>query len=286
MKMTEGYADVGGVRLHYAEEGSGKLVLMLHGFPEFWRMWRRPMEVIAAAHRAVAVDTRGVNLSTGPDGIEGYTADLLVGDVVALIRALGHERAVLVGHDWGGFIAWEVAIRHPSLLERLVIVNSGHPAIFTDLYKTSEAQRQASAYIAHFRAEGFEDRLAATGYASFEELILKPGLAGGVMTNADADAYRAAWRRPGSMRRALNYYRAMGGQRRTLAEATVHVPTLVIWGERDIYFVPDNVDRLPEVVPDLTVRRFPDNDHWIVQQRPDEIGRLIAAFAAGAPLPV
>jgi pimeloyl-ACP methyl ester carboxylesterase len=280
MAITENYADVNGVRLHYAETGSGKLVLMLHGFPEFWRMWRPVMEVVGQHHRAVAVDTRGINLSTGPEEASGYTPDQLVADVRALVHHLGHERAVLVGHDWGGFIAWQVAIRHPELLERLVIVNCAHPGIFTELYQAGGAQTQASAYIAHFRTDGFAEQLAAIDYAPFDALIVQPGLAAGTLTEADAQAYREAWRRPGSVRRGLNYYRAMGlsGAPPPLPQQVVRVPTLVIWGDRDIYFAAENVDRLPEVVPDLTLRRFPDNDHWIVQQRPRDVAELIVEF--------
>jgi pimeloyl-ACP methyl ester carboxylesterase len=280
MAITEGYADVNGVRLHYAETGSGKLVLMLHGFPEFWRMWRPVMEVVGQHHRAVAVDTRGINLSTGPEDAGGYTPDQLVADVRDLIHHLGHDRAVLVGHDWGGFIAWQVAIRHPELLERLVIVNCAHPGIFTELYRAGGAQTQASAYMTMFRTEGFAEQLAAIDYAPFDALIVQPGLAAGYLTEADAQAYREAWRRPGSVRRGLNYYRAMGlaGEPPPLAQQVVRVPTLVIWGDRDIYFAAENVDRLPEVVPDLTLRRFPENDHWIVQQRPRDVAELIVEF--------
>jgi pimeloyl-ACP methyl ester carboxylesterase len=283
MSITEATAAVNGCRLHYAEcgaeGGSGKLVLMLHGFPEFWRMWRPVMELVGQHHRAVACDTRGINLSTGPDEVEGYAIGHLVEDVRALIHHLGHETAVLVGHDWGGAIAWQVAIRHPELLERLVIVNCAHPGIFSALLQAGGAQAAASAYISQFRAEGFAEQLAAIDYAPFDALILQPGLAAGTLHDADAEAYRAAWRQPNSVRNGLNYYRAMGGAGAPpdLAQTIVRVPTLVLWGERDIYFVPENVDRLAEVVPDLTLKRFPDNDHWIVQQRPHDIASEILA---------
>ena len=281
--------DVGGVRLHVAEAGSGPLVVLLHGFPEFWYAWRHQLAGLAGDCHAVAPDTRGIGGSDRPAGLAAYRIERLVEDVAGLIAALGQRRAVLVGHDWGGFIAWETAIRHPELVQRLAIVNCAHPGIFQQLCQAGGAQAAASRYMLAFRSARGEELLERDDFAGFRANILAPGLAAGHLTAADAAAYLEAWRMPGALTAGLNYYRANrtgppsgdDAPPRALAQTIVRVPTLVLWGERDPYFVPENLERLPEVVPDLTVRRFPDCDHWLVHQRPAETTRMIRAFVRG-----
>src|SRR4029079_19507678 len=128
MEIREGYADVGGQRLHYVEAGDGPLLLLLHGYPEFWFGWRLQIQPLAAAgFRVVAPDTRGYNLSSKPEGFEAYGVDLLAADIAGLVSELGAESARLVGHDWGGTIAWTTAMNHPEAVDRLVILNAAHP---------------------------------------------------------------------------------------------------------------------------------------------------------------
>jgi len=275
-----------GLNFHLAEAGRGKpqLVVLLHGFPEFWYGWRKQLTALGDEFHAVAPDTRGIGLSDRPAGVEDYRLEHLVADLRGLVHALGHERCVLVGHDWGGFIAWSAAIRHPELIEKLVVVNCAHPAVFDRLMREDAAQRKASEYMLAFRSARGEELLSRDDFAGFRRNILEPGLAAGHLTQADAEAYLEAWRRPGSLTAGLNYYRAnktgpdLAG-RMIEADATVRVPTLVLWGERDPYFAPRNLDLLPEYVPDLTLRRWPDRDHWIVHQVPDEISAAIRDFA-------
>ena len=285
--IRHGFADVGGLSLHYAERGAGPLVLMLHGFPEFWYAWRHQLGGLGDRFHAVACDTRGINLSGRPAAVEAYRLEALVDDVAGLIAALGHRTATLVGHDWGGFIAWETAIRRPDLVDRLVIANCQHPELYHDLCATSAEQQAASRYMLAFRSERGEELLSRDDFAGFRANILAPGLAAGHLGEADAAAYLAVWRDGGSLTAGLNYYRANRtgpdgtAVRRPLAATVVRVPTLVLWGERDPYFAASGLDRLPEVATDLTVRRYPGTDHWMVHQRSDEVTRLIAAFAAG-----
>ena len=274
-----------GLTFHVAEAGRGRsrLILFLHGFPEFWYAWRRQLDGLADAFHAAAPDMRGVGLTDKPAGVEPYLLSHLVADVRELVAALGHERCVLVGHDWGGFVAWATAIRHPELIEKLAIVNCAHPAVFDRLMREDESQRGASQYMLAFRSQRGEELLSRDGFAGFERNILAPGLAAGHLTAADAAAYREAWRTPGALTGGLNYYRAnktgpdLAGAL-ALGDAQVQVPTLVLWGERDPYFVPRNLDLLPEYAPDLRIRRWPDCDHWIVHQIPDEITAAIREF--------
>jgi pimeloyl-ACP methyl ester carboxylesterase len=274
-----------GLTFHLAEAGRGRprLILFLHGFPEFWYAWRKQLEGLGDVFHAVAPDMRGVGLSDKPQDVEAYRLDHLVADVAALVRALEHESCILVGHDWGGFVAWETAIRHPELVEKLAIVNCAHPAAFDRLMREDEAQRQVSQYMLAFRSERGEELLSRDGFERFERNILAPGLAAGHLTEVDAAAYREAWRIPGALTGGLNYYRAnktgpdLAGAL-ALGDAQVRVPTLVLWGERDPYFALHNLDLLPDYVPDLRIRRWPDRDHWIVHQVPDEITAAIQEF--------
>jgi len=282
-----------GIALHCAIAGpaGAPLIVFLHGFPEFWYAWRAQLRALSDRFLCVACDTRGINLSDKPAARADYDIAALVEDVRQLIAALGHDTAVVVGHDWGGFIAWELAIRHPEVVRRLIIANCAHPDAYKRLIIDSPAQQAASQYTLAFRSERGEALLSHDDFAGFRANILAPGVAAGHLDDADVAAYLAAWRQPGALTAGLNYYRAnrlgpaAGGEgpppapRRGDA-ARVTPPTLVMWGEKDPYFSTENIDLLNEYVSNLTLHRFPDNDHWIVHQIPDEVSRLIGDFAA------
>lgn len=277
---------VNGIRLHYIEQGIGAPVLFLHGFPEYSGAWRPVMAQLSQRFRSIAIDTRGINLSEGPSNVEGYAIAELVEDVRQAIGALGYDSLTLVGHDWGGFIAWELAIRHPECLNGLLIVNTAHNGVFEDLLRQGGAQARASRYMLAFRSPRGEELVSRNDFAAFRREILEPARLSGNMDDTQAAEYLAMWRRPECITAGLNYYRANkigppsgdDPQPRDIAQTVVNVRTLVIWGEKDIYFTPDNLELLPGVVPNLVVRRYPGNDHWIVHQKPDEVARLIAAF--------
>jgi pimeloyl-ACP methyl ester carboxylesterase len=300
-------ASVNGVKLHYVTAGRGKLVLFLHGFPEFWYAWRAQLEELGRDHHAVAVDLRGYNLSSKPAEVEQYRLPHLVEDVRALAAHLKAKRLVLVGHDWGGVIAWVFAMQHPKLVEKLVIINAPHPLIFQRELQENTAQQQASQYMNFFRSAGAETAISANNYAAFVEGILGEGLKKGYFTEEDRTAYIAAWSQPGALTGGLNYYRAAavgppvpaadpaaspGGEatakepgpvageelRRLPAGGNVTVPTLVIWGEQDQALLVGNLNGLERYVSDLTVRRIPDGSHWVVHEHPDRVNTLIREF--------
>lgn len=286
--LAHHHRQINGLRLHFVEQGSGPPVLLLHGFPESCGAWHAVMARLGAQFRAIALDTRGIAGSEAPAGVEGYAMDELVEDVRQLIVALDLERLTLVGHDWGGFIAWEVAIRLPRLLDRLVIINAAHTGIFEQLLRSDAAQAKASRYMLAFRSARGEELVSRNDFAAFRSEILEPAIAAGTLSESQAAQYLAAWRKPGGITAGLNYYRANksgppsgdDAAPRRLQETVVQVPTLVIWGERDVYFTLDNIDLLPQVVPNLRVRRFADQGHWIVHHRPAEVADLIARFAS------
>ena len=277
---TEGSAEVNGVRLHYVSQGRGPLILFVHGFPEFWYAWRNQLAEFGRDHQAVAVDMRGYNLSSKPTDLDAYRISNMVEDLRALADHFGAQKFVLVGHDWGGGIAWSFAIAHPELLEKLVIINAPHPAIFARELAQNPAQQRASAYMLKFRSLAAEGMLSANHYA----YLL--GLFGNLLTNADAAEYGKAWSQPGALTGGLNYYRAArlgppesGGASSAPPSATkVSVPTLVIWGERDPYLLTDNLNGLDAYVPQLIIKRLPDATHWVVHERPSEVNTLIREF--------
>jgi pimeloyl-ACP methyl ester carboxylesterase len=288
-----GFADVNGVRLHYVTEGEGPAIVFVHGFPEFWYEWSRQLTEFGRDHRAIAFDMRGHNLSSKPESLDAYRVGALVEDLRALTLALGARRFTLVGHDWGGAVAWAFAIAHPDRLERLVIVNAPHPAIFARLLREDPAQQKASEYMLAFRSAKAEAALAADGFAALKRIVLADLLTRGLFTAEDERAYVAAWSQPGALTGGLNFYRAakVGPPGRDGAPAAgtlgtgeaasmVRVPTLVIWGEKDTALLPQNLDGLEQYVPDLIVRRIPDGSHWVIHEQPALVNRLIREFLA------
>jgi pimeloyl-ACP methyl ester carboxylesterase len=283
--------DGAGVRLHCAVLGDAgrPLMLFLHGFPEFWAAWRAPMAHFAArGWLCVAPDLRGYNLSGKPDGVEAYKAKHLIADVLALGAHYGGGpagRFVLVAHDWGGAVAWAVAIGHPQRLSRLVMINSPHPYLFWRELSNSPAQQKASEYMNVFRLPKAERVLSENGHARL--------LAAFMHLPAEWRAeLAAAWSQPGALTGGLNYYRASPLYPPTAGDAgakklqfrpedfMVRVPTLVLWGDRDTALLPGCVEGLGQCVPDLKLLRVPDASHWIVHEKPGLVCSEIEEFVA------
>lgn len=289
------FADVNGIRMHYAHAGGegpgkGKLMLFAHGFPEFWYCWRHLLPEFARDYHAVAPDMRGYNLTSKPPTVEDYDIRLLVDDLGALARHLGYERFTLVAHDWGGGVAWSLAIRHPEWLERLIIINSPHPTVFERELNTNPAQQKASMYTRHFQSPKVEAMLMANGCKGLQDICLTAGMKDGHVTEADRQEYLKSWNEPGAVTGMLNYYRAArmgppvapGETARSfetgVADPIVKIPTLVIWGERDTHLLTTNLDGLDAYVPDLTVRRIPDGSHWVINEQPETVIRHMRAW--------
>jgi epoxide hydrolase 4 len=283
------YAVVNGVRLHYVTAGKGPLILFLHGFPEFWYEWKDQLGEFATEHRAVAPDMRGYNLSAKPADVDAYQMQNLVEDVRALVEHLGYKKFILVGHDWGGVVAWSFGIAHPEYLTKLVIVNAPHLAVFARELANNPAQQRASQYMLMFRSPQAEQILSANNYAALVNAVLGDGLKSGVFTEADKEAYIAAWSQPGALTGGLNYYRAAkvgppesstpaAASAADPASQVVKVPTLVIWGEKDTALLTGNLDGLDQFVPNLTVKRIPDGTHWVIHEKPALVNGYIRDF--------
>src|SRR6476619_2417834 len=240
VEFREGYAEVGDVRLHYVEAGEGPLIVLLHGFPEFWYGWRLQIApLVAAGFRVVAPDTRGYNLSSKPEPFEDYAVDLLAGDISGFIGALGADSASLVGHDWGGSIAWTVAMNHPEVVDRLAILNAAHPRRLSEGLKNPNQIRK-SWYFFFFATPGLpEEVVPARDWHFFRHFLEE---ANPPYTPEEFERYAEAWSQPGATAGMINYYRASVRQSQKEAVAKlrpISATTLVIWGERDSYLGSD-----------------------------------------------
>jgi len=262
--------------------------VMIHGFPDFWYSWRDQMPALAKHFQVVAIDQRGYNLSDQPKGVENYTIEKLVADVRAVVKHFKQDKVILVGHDWGGAVAWAFAIAHPECLHKLVIVNAPHPGVFARELERNLAQQKASQYMLMFRTAQAEEKLSANNY---RWLLNAFGLDGALLSKKEQSAYVEAWSQPGALTGGLNYYRAnhagppdarfdksSGNFAVDPTRLVVKVPTLVIWGERDAALLTGNLDGLAEFVPQLTVKRIPDGTHWVIHEKPAEVSGYIREF--------
>src|SRR5690606_24428568 len=219
---TSGKRTVNGVSLHIVEAGpqDGPLVILLHGFPEFWWGWRHQISPLAdAGYHLVAPDMRGYNRSERPAGIDAYRLETLTADVLGLADSFGANRFRLVGHDWGGVVAWDLAASHPGRLERLAVRNGPHPDLWFQVMKRSATQAFRSSYASGFRV------LRA---------MLERSSRNGTFTPDDLDRYVEAWSHPGALTAMLNYYRALRKRRLPSEPRRIRTPTLILWGEKDV----------------------------------------------------
>ena len=293
---THEYVVVNGVRLHAVTAGpeDGETVLLLHGFPEFWYSWRAQIPgLVAAGYRVVTPDLRGYNRSEKPLGVSSYALDELVGDVTGLIRHYG-DSAHLVGHDWGGTIAWTTAATRPGLLDSLTVMNAPHPAALADRFDLAQLRR--SWYALAFQLPWLPERLLTLGRgravgSMFRESATNPD----AFTDADIDRYREAFCRPGAARAAINYYRAYaretagamasamlpGTTAAPPADTEIQVPTLLLWGEQDPALGVGLSEGLEQWVADLRIERFPEASHWIHHDAPEGVSDRLLEFLDG-----
>ncbi len=283
-------AVVNGVRLHYVEAGpdGGPLVVLLHGFPEFWYAWREQIPALAAAgFRVVAPDMRGYNTSEKPPGVRAYRIETLVADVAGLIAhvaAPGAARAAVVGHDWGGGVAWATAMRRPDVVRKLVILNAPHPGALLRQYRRDPAQLLRSWYIFAFQVPVLPELLFALGdYAMLRRVFRTEPVRPGAFAAEDIRRYRDAFAQPGARTATIHYYRAAVRRDPRTAASDVRpiaAPTLLIWGMNDPYLGPGLTENLGEWVPNLRVERLPGASHWVQHDEPERVNALLREFLA------
>ena len=278
--VREGYAEVGDQRLHYVEAGDGPLVVLLHGFPEFWYGWRLQIQPLAAAgFRVVAPDTRGYNMSSRPDGVAAYDVGKLADDIHGLIHERGAQSAMLVGHDWGGSIAWATAMNHPEVVDRLAILNAAHPRKLSQGLH-HPAQLRKSWYFFFFDLPDVPEGVVHANNWHFFRHFLHD--ARPEYTPDEMNRYIEAWSQPGAATAMINYYRSSVRTPPKRAEEQIRpvsAPTLVIWGEQDRYLGPELAEPEHDDVPNLDrVERLPNASHWVHHDEHERVTQLLADF--------
>jgi pimeloyl-ACP methyl ester carboxylesterase len=283
-RLRHGFVQVeDGVELHYVELGEGPLVVLLHGFPEFWYAWRNQLVALAAAgFRVVAPDQRGYNLSSKPKEVSAYGAARLVEDVATLIRDRGEERAFVVGHDWGAGVAWSFAMEHPSMVERLVVLNGPHPERLLRELRTSPVQWIRSWYMFFFQLPALPEAVAQLDRYAF---LLKPlreePTRPDAFTPEDLARYAEAFARPGALTAMIDWYRAILRGKAVEIRRT-EVPVLVLWGENDRHLDRAIATPSAELVPNARVVFVPGATHWVQHDAPDTVNSELVAFFRGA----
>jgi pimeloyl-ACP methyl ester carboxylesterase len=271
-----------GLRFHVAIEGEGPLVLLLHGFPQCWYSWRRQLPALAAkGFRVAAPDLRGYGDSDKPRGVLNYRIDHLTADVAGLIGALGYEKAAVVGHDWGGGVAWAAALEYPKLVDRLAVLNCPHPKLFLRALRTNRAQLKRSWYIGFFQLPWLPEAVLKRDTGG---LIAGSAVRKEAFTQEDRAYYTEAFRKPGAATGSLNYYRAMVwdpsvAKAITKDERKIASPTLVIWGDQDQALGKELTEGMePLFSGPLAIRHVPDASHWIHEEQPELVNGLLADF--------
>ncbi|MGF1672509.1 MAG: alpha/beta fold hydrolase [Rivularia sp. (in: cyanobacteria)] len=268
-----------GVNLHYVTQGSGPLMLMLHGFPEFWYSWRHQIPEFAANFKVVAPDLRGYNDSEKPTSQSAYVINELVRDVEGIIRGLGYEKCVLVAHDWGGAIAWNFAYDYPEMVERLIIMNCPHLAKFSEGLRTPQ-QLLRSWYMFFFQLPLIPELfLQAQDYQFIENAFKGMAINKSAFSREDIDAYKDAAAKRGALRAMINYYRnilssAMFNRNWSILE----VPTLMIWGEEDTALGKELTYGTEAYVKDFQIKYIPNCSHWVQQEQPQLVNQYMRDF--------
>jgi epoxide hydrolase 4 len=279
--LREGYADIGDQRLHYVEAGQGPLVVLLHGFPEYWYGWRQQIGPLAAAgFRVVAPDMRGYNLSSRPDGVAAYDTGPLAADIRGLIRERGAQSALLVGHDWGGSVAWATAMNYPEVVDRLAILSAAHPRkLLQGLHHPGQLRK--SWYFFFFDLPDLPESVVHADRWRFFRHFLRDATP--AYTPEEMDRYIEAWSQPGAATAMINYYRA--SVRKKDPEAQLHIvqsPTLIIWGDRDRFLGEELAEPDRDDVPNLDrVERLPAS-HWVHHDEPARVTQLLTDFFSPA----
>ncbi|WP_421655898.1 alpha/beta fold hydrolase [Leptothermofonsia sp. ETS-13] len=270
-----------GIKLHFVTQGEGPLMLLLHGFPEFWYSWRHQIPEFARDRKVVAIDLRGYNDSDKPESQSAYVMAEFIKDIQGVIEGLGYDRCVLVGHDWGGAIAWSFAYAFPQMVERLIVLNIPHPGKFAEGLRTPQ-QLLRSWYIFLFQLPLLPELLLQfDDYRLLEQMFRGMAVRKDAFTDEDIEAYKNAFAKPGAQTATLNYYRNIFQQGFTERSwGVLEVPTLMIWGEDDMPLGKELTYGTEKYVKDFRIRYIPNCSHWVQQEQPQLVNQYIREFLA------
>jgi pimeloyl-ACP methyl ester carboxylesterase len=257
----------------------GPVVVLLHGFPEFWYGWHRQIEPLAAAgFRVIAPDQRGYNRSSKPDGASSYALTELVSDVIAIADQLGQEKIFLAGHDWGAAVAWSAALLHPQRIAKLIILNVPHPSVMRRFLRTHPQQMLRSWYMFFFQLPWLPEALFSAWNFRIGARSLTHSSRPGTFSSEDLAQYRAAWSHPGTLTAMINWYRALFRSRAKFSDRTVRVPTRILWGERDAFLLPKMARESLLYCTDAELFTFADASHWLQHEEPARVSELLIEF--------
>ncbi|MEQ9483319.1 alpha/beta fold hydrolase [Coleofasciculus sp. F4-SAH-05] len=276
----EDYIITNGVKLHYITQGEGQLMLMLHGFPEFWYSWRHQIPEFARDYKVVALDLRGYNDSDKPKDVSAYQITELVNDIKGVIQGLGYESCILVGHDLGGMIAWYVAYTYPELVDQLIVMNIPHPANFAEALHSNPQQLLRSWYIFFFQLPLLPELLFQwDDYRLIASSFIDMAIDKRAFWEADLNIYKDAAAKRGAMTAMLNYYRnvfpGLWNQRQW---DVLPIPTLMIWGENDTALGKELTDNTKDYVSDFQIRYIQNCSHWVQQEQSQLVNQYMREF--------
>lgn len=274
-EIEEKYIKINGITLHTIITGSGEPLILLHGFPDFWYGWKNIILGLKDKFQLIVPDMRGYNLSDKPDGIENYKLDILIEDIKGLSEKLGFTKFNLAGHDWGGMVSWALAEKYPEILKKLIILNAPHPKIFRKLITKDNDQKKASGYIVRFLKEG-ESFLFENNFQALQLSVFGTAKNKKAFSEFDKEKYIEAWSQPGALTGGVNYYKA----NRSYEEwsGIINVPTLVIFGMKDIFVLPKVLEGLEDFIKDLKIVRIENASHWIMHDDPELVNSSIQSF--------
>ena len=274
----------GAVSLHAIAAGphDGPLVLLLHGFPEFWYGWRQQIEPLAAAgFRVLVPDQRGYNLSSKPSGVAAYALAELVSDVIAIADQLGRETIFLAGHDWGAAVAWSAALLHPQRVAKLAVLNVPHPSVMRKFLSTRPRQLFRSWYMFFFQLPWLPEAVfSAFNFRIGSQALLRSSRPG-TFSAEDLAQYRAAWSQPGALTAMINWYRALFRTRAKFSDKFVRIPTRILWGERDAFLLPEMARESLSYCTNAELFTFANATHWLQHEEPARVSELLIDFFRG-----
>jgi epoxide hydrolase 4 len=276
--------DLGEVRIHAAAAGphDGPLVILLHGYPEFWYGWRGQIPPLASAgFRVIVPDQRGYNLSSKPQGWQQYKLPALVGDVLGIANRLEREKFVLAGHDWGGFVAWACAMGDQDRITRLAILNAPHPIVFQQYARTHPAQLLRSWYVFFMQLPVLPEFLFTAANFRAMTAALAQTSRPGAFSEADFEAYREAWRKPGAPKAMINWYRALLRASSPAGEPMIEVPVRILWGARDRALSADLAELSLRSCKRGKLTMFPEATHWVQHEEKAAVSKALEDFFAG-----
>jgi pimeloyl-ACP methyl ester carboxylesterase len=271
----------GAIELHAVTAGppDGPVVVLLHGFPEFWYSWHQQIEPLASAgFRVVVPDQRGYNKSTKPRGVSSYALSRLTSDVLAIADQLGQDHIFLAGHDWGAAVAWSVALLHPRRIAKLAILNVPHPSVMRRYLTTNRHQLRRSWYMFFFQLPW----LPEAAFSAFNFRLGVRSLVHSSRPNTfspeDLARYRLAWSRPGALTATINWYRAAFRYRSKFPDSTVHVPTRILWGERDAFLLSEMAHDSLRYCDSAELYTFANASHWLQHEEPARVSEILIDF--------